>query len=163
MVGKKPGSIITIWLSRPFWGIFIYRVERSLFLIFGRFYSILRIVFIPLFNLIYAYSNVEIHYQADIKEGLLILHTSPGIIISRFTVAGRNLILTGGNIIGEKPGCGYGDIQIGNDCFMGANAVILGPVKLADHIQIGALACVVNDCLTNNLTLIGVPAKEIVR
>jgi len=42
---------------------------------------------------------------------------------------------------------------------MGANAVIIGPVTLGNKINIGASACVVKDCLTDGVSLMGVPAK----
>jgi serine acetyltransferase len=74
-------------------------------------------------------------------------------------VIGKNLTLTGGNIIGAKPGCKYGDIHIGDNCTLGANAVILGPIKLANGIKLGACACAVIDCLVENAALVGVPAK----
>lgn len=72
MLGKYKIRMIHIWLSRAFWGIFIYRLERGLYLTIGRPYEIIRIILIPFFNLIQAYSNIEIHYKADIGPGLLI-------------------------------------------------------------------------------------------
>ena len=158
MMGKHKIRILHIWLSRGFWGIFIYRIERGLFLLIGKHYKIVRVIFIPFYNIIGAYSNIEINYNADIKGGLLVLHPSVGIVISRFSVIGENLTLTGGNIIGGKEGCSFGDISIGNNCSLGANAVIIGPITLANGITIGASACVIKDCTTDNTTLLGVPA-----
>ena len=66
LLGKHKIRIVHIWLSRVFWGIFLYRFERSLFLSFGKFYGYARIVLIPLYNLLQAYSNMDIHYKADI-------------------------------------------------------------------------------------------------
>jgi serine acetyltransferase len=158
MLGKYKIRILHIWLSRGFWGIFLYRLERGLFLLIGKHYKIVRVVFIPFYNIIGAYSNIEINYNADIKGGLLVLHPSVGIVISRFSVIGENLTLTGGNIIGGKEGCNYGDIRIGDNCSLGANAVIIGPITLANGITIGASACVIHDCIIENATLRGVPA-----
>ena len=105
MLGKHKIRIIHIWLSRSFAGIFIYRLERSLFLVFGNSYGYLRILFIPITNLIQAYSNIDIHYKANIKGGILILHPSVGCVISGKTIIGQNLTLTGGNIIGVRSRC----------------------------------------------------------
>ena len=160
MLGKHKVRILHIWLGRVFWGILLYRIERGLFLLVGKNYKILRVLFVPFFNIVNAYTNIEINYNADIKGGLLVLHPSVGIVVSRFSVIGENLALTGGNIIGAKTGCNYGDISIGDNCTLGANAVIIGPIKLANGITIGASACVINDCLTDNATLLGVPAAE---
>lgn len=158
MLGKHKVRILHIWLSRAFCGIFVYRLERSLHLLIGSNYKIIRVILIPIYNLLYAYSNIEINYNADIKGGISILHPSAGIVISRFSSIGRNLTLTGGNIIGSNPGATLGDIQIGNNCYLGANAVIIGPIKLGNDITVAALACVVKDCEENNMVLRGVPA-----
>lgn len=161
MLGKRKIRIIHIWLSRAFWGIFIYRIERALYLSIGRPYESGRVILIPILNLIQAYSNIDLNYRADIKGGLLILHPSAGIVISGRANIGSNLTLTGGNIIGAKPGCPYGGIKLGDLCQLGANAVIIGPLALGNGIKIGASACVINDCLEDNKTLIGVPARQV--
>jgi serine O-acetyltransferase len=159
MLGKYKIRILHIWLSRVFWGIFLYRMERGLFLLLGRPYEFIRIIFIPIFNLVQSYSNMDLNYKSDIKGGLLVLHPSIGIVISGYAVIGENLTLTGGNVIGGKAGCGPGDIQIGNNCELGANAVIIGPIKLGNGINVGASACVIKDCMEDNVALVGVPAR----
>lgn len=161
MQGKHKIRILHLWLGRVFWGILLYRMERSGFLLFGKAYGYIRIIFIPIFNLIQAYSNLDIHYKADIKGGLLVLHPSVGVVVSGLSVIGKNFTLTGGNVIGGRAGCKPGEIIIGEHCNMGANAVVLGPVVLGNNISIGASACVVHDCITDNVSLIGVPARII--
>lgn len=161
MLGKYKIRILHIWLSRVFWGILLYRTERGMYLLLGKPYEIIRVLFVPIFNLIQAYSNIDLHYKADIKGGLSILHASAGVVISGFAVIGSNITLTGGNVIGSRPGCKFGDIKIGDNCMLGANAVVLGPIELGSNIKIGAAACVVKDCLLEGATLIGVPAKMV--
>ncbi len=102
MVGRQKFRILYVCFSRDFWGIGLYRLERILFSLFGGAYAYIRIIFIPLFNIIQAYSNLDIHYHAQIKGGLLVLHPSVGVVISGFSIIGSNLTLTGGNIIGSK-------------------------------------------------------------
>ncbi len=161
MLGKHKIRIIHLWLSRVFIGIFLYRLERSLFLLFGRFYGIIRVPFIPIFNILQSYSNLEIHYKADIKGGLMVLHASVGTVISGQSVIGENLTLTGGNVIGAKKSCPKGTFVIGDNCYFGANATLIGPLILGNNNNIGAGACVVKDFKMDNITLVGVPAKEI--
>ena len=151
--------IIYIWFSRFFWGITLYRFERSMFLLIGKQYSYIRIIFMPLYYLVQAYSNIEIPYLANIEGGVYILHPSVGVVISGRAVIGKNLTLTGGNIIGAKPGTKMGDIIIGDNCLLGANSTVIGPIKLGNNIETGSLACVVKDCLIDGSVLIGVPAK----
>jgi serine O-acetyltransferase len=161
LIGKKRARILNIWLSRSFWGVLTYRFERGLFMTFGSGYRIIRFPLSPMYYLIQQYTNIEIHYASDIKGGIKILHPSAGVVISGLAVIGCNITLTGGNIIGVRSKCKHGDIQIGGGCTMGANAVILGPIKLGNDLRIGALACVVKDCLDDGATLIGVPAKKL--
>jgi serine acetyltransferase len=161
VLGRNKFRIILLAFSRVFWGLFLYRTERSLYLIVGSKYSYLRVILTPIFNIIQAYSNMDIHYKAKIKGGLIILHPSIGVVVSGLSDIGSNLTLTGGNIIGTKIKGEWGCIKIGDNCNLGANSTIIGPIILANDIKIGASACVVKDCLENNSSLIGVPAKKV--
>jgi len=149
-----------IWLSFSIIGIFFYRLERGLFLIFGNFYRFLRVPLSPLLYLIEALSHVDINYHADIKGGLVILHHSMGVVINGGAIIGKNLTLTGGNVIGGKKSFKRGDFVIGDNCFLGANAVIMGPLIMGNSVAVGASACVVKDVPTD-ATVGGVPAKII--
>jgi len=146
-------------MSRSFWGILEYRVERFFFLVFGNWYRFIRLPFIPALNLIQAYSNIEIPYRAEIKGGLQIFHPSAGIVVSQFAVIGEDVILYGGNVIGTRELHRGGVIRIGSRCILGANSVVLGPVHIANGCRIGALACVIHDCHSEGASLVGVPAK----
>ncbi|MES2812690.1 MAG: DapH/DapD/GlmU-related protein [Bacteroidota bacterium] len=159
MLGKRKIRILYIWMSRSFWGVLLYRMERGSLISLGKPYEIIRILFLPIINLIQAYSNLEIHYKANIKGGLYVLHPSMGIVISGKSVIESNLTLTGGNVIGVSKKCTEGEFVIGNNCNLGANAVILGPVKIGNNIKIGALSCVTKDFLESGVTLVGIPAK----
>ena len=161
LLGKHKIRILHIWMGRIFWGLLLYRFERGLYTSIGRPYQYLRVLFIPIYNLIQAYSNLEIHYKADIKGGLLVLHASAGCVISGLSNIGENFTLTGGNVIGGREGCKRGDLTIGDNCSVGANAVILGPVKLGNNIEVAASSLVVNDCIQDNCLLLGIPAKAI--
>ncbi|RLD59978.1 MAG: serine acetyltransferase [Bacteroidetes bacterium] len=157
MLGKHKIRILHIWLSRSFLGIFLYRFERSLFLLFGDLYGFIRVPFIPIQLILQSYSNIDIHYKANIKGGLLVLHSSVGCVISGQVVIGENLTLTGGNVIGVSNN--NKSFIIGDNCSLGANATIIGPLVLGNFIKIGASACVVKDCLENGSVLVGVPAS----
>lgn len=145
MLGKHKIRILHILLSRSFIGVFLYRLERSLYLVLGKTYPIIRILFLPLILSMQSYSNIDIHYKSTIKVGLLILHPSVGCVISRAAHIDKNLTLVGGNVIGLKEDSSSVKFSIGDHCSLGANATILGPLKLGNGIKIGASACVVHD------------------
>ncbi len=159
MLGKKKYRVLYIWLNRAFLGVLLYRMERGFFLTFGKPYTVLRILFLPLINMIHAITNIDIHYFSNIGGGLVILHPAIGVVISGKAIIGSNLTLTGGNVIGINKTTKMGTFVIGKNCEVGANAVILGPIMLGDNIKIGALACVTKDCLMPNSILVGVPAQ----
>jgi len=161
IIGEKKYRWLFVWISRQFVGIFIYRLERSLYLLLGNVYPVLRILFLPILNVLQAYSNIEIHYKSDIKGGILILHPSMGVVISAYARIGKNLTLTGGNVLGVSKHKNNGSYCIGDSCELGANATIIGPVQLGSHIKIGANACVVKSFKSDRLTLVGVPSKPL--
>lgn len=161
MVGRRKLRLVYIWLGRAFWGILSYRLERSIYLLMPKMYHIFRVPLTPLINLLEAYSNIEIHYQAEIQGGLVILHPAMGVVISSEAVIGKNLTLTGGNVIGIKANYHGERFAIGDNCNFGANATLIGPLILGHHTSIGASACVVHDCVPDHCILVGVPAKPI--
>lgn len=50
---------------------------------------------------------------------------------------------------------------IGDNVDIGVGAKIIGPVRVADNVKIGANAVVTKSCETPSAVLIGVPAKAI--
>ena len=93
-----------------------------------------------------------------IDEGLIIYHSGE-IVVSGLAKCGKNLKLHGNNCIGNKGLDGYAPI-IGNNCDVGFGAVIIGDVVLGDDIKVGANA-VVNKNFKSNQTIAGIPAKTI--
>ncbi len=161
LAGSQKLRMLYLWLSRASVGILLYRLERMMFLLFGNTWKIIRIAFLPFFLPLYAYSNLEISYLADIGPGITVLHPSLGVVVSSFVTIGKNLTLTGGNIIGGKKEVRKGKrFIIGDNANFGANAVILGPVTLGNNIIIGAMA-MVNKNFESNSMIAGVPAKKI--
>jgi serine acetyltransferase len=145
-----------IWMSFSIIGIFFYRLERGLYLLFGESYRFIRIILLPILVFVEALSHLDISYHADIGGGMMILHNAVGVVISGQAKIGKNLTLIGGNVIGAKI---KGKISIGDNCTMGANAVIIGPLEIGDNVTIGASACVVKNCPSNAI-MVGVPAKN---
>lgn len=135
-----------VWFSDGFWTLASYRLSRCSYLLLGRGWPALRVVAAPVLFALRPWSGrCEIHYLADIERGLRILHPTLGVVISGKTVAGKYLILVGGNCIGARGAIAHGDIRIGDNVTLGANACVLGPVRIGDDVQIGASALVVTD------------------
>lgn len=78
---------------------------------------------------------IVVHYNAKIGKNCTI----------------HQFVTIGGDGFGNAP-------QIGDNCFIGAGAVIVGNIKIGNNVTIGANAVIVND-VPDNATLGGVPAK----
>jgi serine acetyltransferase len=163
LLGRHKRRILVIWFTPAFVGIWWYRFERSLYLLLGNAYSILRIPLMPLGALLLAYSRLDINYKADIGPGLAVKHPALGVVVSAYVRAGKNLSMVGGNVIGVAKRCTQDEFIIGDNCTLGANAVILGPVVLGNDILIGASSCVVKSYEGDDLVLTGVPAKPLMK
>ena len=161
MYGKDKWRLLIIIFSRSFVGILFYRIERSLFLLFGKSYRYVRVPFVPFLNLVQAYSNIDIHYKADIEGGLSILHPSLGVVVSGKLRCGEGLTLVGGNVIGVEAQKDSNHFYLGENCQMGANASIIGPIILGPNIKIGAQSCVVHNFENGEIILGGIPAKSL--
>lgn len=62
--------------------------------------------------------------------------------------------------IGATGGADKGP-EIGDYCFIGSGVRVIGDIKIADKVALGANAVVVRDILENSSTWAGVPAKKI--
>ncbi len=149
------------WFTGGFWAIASYRIERSLYLLLGKGYPAIRILFTPLIFLLSPwFGRVEIHYRADIGKGFLILHPSLGAVVCGSSVIGDSLTLTGGNCIGGRKKMRDGEINIGNNVTLGINAMVLGPVKVGNNVQISPGAVVTND-VEDNKIVVALPSRVI--
>ena len=93
------------------------------------------------------------------EEGLTIFHTG-SIIVNSEARIGKNCKLHGNNCIGNN---GLTNLcpKIGNNVDIGFGAVIIGDVRIADNIIIGANAVVNKSFLEPGITIAGVPAKRV--
>lgn len=158
--GKHWFRMLYMWIGGGILGILFYRIERGMYLTLRGAYPYVRVLFYPLLCLVQAYSHFEINYRAEIGPGLLVLHNSMGVTINGGAIIGKNMTLTGGNIIGGNKAFNRGDFVIGESVSLGANAVIIGPVKVGNNVKVGASACVVKD-VPNNVIVVGVPARKV--
>jgi serine O-acetyltransferase len=98
----------------------------------------------------------EIPYQVSIGEGTVFIHNALGIVIHPEAKIGmHNKIMQNVTIGGRN---GRGVPKIGNYCFIGAGACILGDVTIGDNVMIGANAVVLID-VPDNMVAVGVPAQ----
>lgn len=89
--------------------------------------------------------------------GLSIAHYGP-IIINTKTTIGSNCRIHVGVNIGELDGLAP---SIGNNCYIGPGVKLYGDINIGDDVKIGANAVVNKSFTQNNISIAGVPAKII--
>ena len=90
--------------------------------------------------------------------GLTIYHHGE-IIVNERAQIGADAKLHGGNCIGNN-GKNDGVPKIGDGLDLGIGAKIIGNVSIGNNICVGANAVVTKSFFGDNLTLIGIPAKQ---
>lgn len=93
-------------------------------------------------------------------EGLRIEHYG-SIIVNPKARIGKNCIIHGNCCIGSKGGYPDESPIIGDNVDIGQFAQVLGGIRIADGVRIGAGAVVVEDILQPGVTVVGVPGKII--
>lgn len=103
-------------------------------------------------------TGIEIHPGAKIGKELFIDH-GMGVVIGETSIIGDNVLLYQGVTLGgtglEK---GKRHPTIGNDVVVGTGAKILGNITIGDNSYIGANAVVIKDVPPNS-TVVGVPGR----
>lgn len=101
--------------------------------------------------------GIEIHPAATIGRRFLIDH-GMGIVIGQTAIIGDDCLLYQGVTLGMTGHHGgKRHPTLGDNVMVGANATILGDIRVGDNVKVGAGAVVVHD-VPANVTVAGVPA-----
>ena len=159
--GNK-STIILIITNQGLWALFVYRVSNSIYKsklpkIIKRMLLIFAVIYQKWIEII---TGISIPYTSEIGAGFYIGHFG-GIIINASAVIGVNCNISQGVTIGvsgreEKRGVPV----IGDNVYIGVNAVIAGKITVGDNCVIGANSLVINSVEANK-TVLGVPAVVI--
>ncbi len=94
----------------------------------------------------------------SVEAGLVLMH--PGFRrIPAYVRCGKNCTMLPMVLFGKKrPDVENMYIEVGDNCYIGTGATILGPVKIGNNVTIAAGAVVLSD-VPDNAVVGGVPAK----
>lgn len=147
--------------SAGFLAVLIYRVERALFLQFGRGYVVVRSLLAPVRMILRPLrSNCDLQYTAQIGGEFQVQHPQMGLTVSGRSTIGDRVIMAGGNTLASRHrGSSHGDLVIGDDVTIGMNAIIFGPVRVGDNAIVGAGAIVTRDVAEGD-RVAGAPARS---
>ena len=122
-------------------------------------------------NIMYGYYNF-LHRKNCLKYNITIAPNvvGPGLKLvhvgfRRFGAPGMKI---GSNctvlpmvLLGKKrPDSNLSDFEIGDNCYFGAGAIVMGPIKIGNNVTIGAGAVVTKD-IPDNSVVVGNPARVI--
>ncbi|MFR5602156.1 MAG: serine O-acetyltransferase [Lachnospiraceae bacterium] len=108
------------------------------------------------------FTLIEIHPGAQLGHGILIDHGS-GVVIGETTIMGDNCtIYQGVTLGGVGTQKGKRHPTLGNNVTVGAGAKILGSFEVGDNCTIAANAVLLKP-LEDNITAVGVPARAVKR
>lgn len=105
-------------------------------------------------RLIYILFNCSIPVTTQLEEGVEIVH-GIGIVLHQYSIIGRGTKIYQNVTIGNANGP-----KIGENCIIGSGACILGDIIIGNNVKIGANAVVLTD-VPDNCTAVGVPARII--
>lgn len=100
--------------------------------------------------------NCFIPINADIDERIIFPHEMYGIFISQGAKIGKNCVMFHQTTIGSnniKDSKNIGTPVIGDNCYIGAGAKVIGNVKIGNNVRIGANCCVSTD-IPDNATVV---------
>lgn len=106
------------------------------------------------------FTGIEIHPAALIGRGLLIDHGC-GVVIGETAIVGDNCTIFHGVTLGgrgDKKGKRHPTLH--NGVFVGAGAKILGNIEIGNNVKIGANAVVLTN-IPDDSTAVGVPARVV--
>ena len=110
-----------------------------------------------LYRLIYFVNNCHVHYATEIGEGTTLAYGGIGVVIHKDAVIGKNCVIESNVTIGGRNSNPKVPV-IGDNVFIGTGARVLGDVHVGNNSIIGANAVVIRD-VPDNCSVAGVPAK----
>jgi serine O-acetyltransferase len=145
------------WSAQGFWALLIYRFGRWRY---GIQWTLPRkacsLVYKILFKLVQIVAGIELPCEVVLGKNFVIDH-SGGIVISGYAKFGDNCRIRNGVVVGlgrvDEP-CAP---AIGNNVDIGTGAKVLGNITIGDNVLIGANAVVIRDVPANSIA-VGVPA-----
>lgn len=115
-------------------------------------------------NVIFLLFNSYIPNSATLGKGTIFAYGAIGVVLHSNAKVGDGCVLGQGITIGAAEGYVTSEVNrcpvIGNNCYIGAGAKIIGDISIGNNCQIGASAVVLKDVPDNSI-VVGIPARVI--
>ena len=160
---KYGGNFFSIvFLTQGYWAVFQYRIANYCYkkIRFFPFNFIAKMLMILWQKGIEITTGISIPATVSIGHSFYIGHFG-GIILNANCVIGNNCNISQGVTIGVS-GLGEkrGVPKLGNNVYIGANAVLVGKILVNDNVLIAACS-LINSDVEQDAVMLGVPAKVV--
>lgn len=158
----NPRDIKNVFLifEQGIWAVTAYRFNRMLFNVqIPLVKTLLRIIAFFIFKIMEILTGISLPPATKIGKGLYVGHFGY-CIVHQDAILGENCSLGPGVVIGARGVGKKGVPRLGNNVYVGTGAKIIGEVIIGDNVRIGANAVVLEN-VPNNSTVVGVPGKII--
>ena len=157
---NNKSAIVLLFTTQGLWALMVYRVFNSIYR--SRLHIVIKkpilILGVICQKWIEIVASIALPYSAQIGQSFYIGHFG-GIIINAQAVIGDNCNISQGVTIGVSGRCNKRGIpRIGNNVYIGANAVVAGNIVIGDNCVIAGNSLVISS-IEPNKTVMGVPAK----
>lgn len=102
--------------------------------------------------------SADIPIDIKIGQNSVLKHNGLGVVLHEKTIIGNNVVIMQNVTMGGRNGRGAPIIE--DNVFIGAGACILGEILIGANSMIGANAVVIND-VASNTVVGGIPAKKL--
>lgn len=145
------------WASQGFWVLLVYRFGRWRYTVRPALLrKVFSLLYKILFKLVQILTGVELPCEVGIGKNFVIDHFG-GIVISGYACFGDDCRIRNGVVVGLKNTEEPCAPVFGNNVDIGTGAKILGNIRIGNNVVIGANAVVLIDVPDNSLA-VGVPA-----
>jgi serine O-acetyltransferase len=157
---SNKSTLVVLLTQQGLWAIFVYRISNVLYnsKMPNSLKRLLLLFSVFAQKIIEILTGISLPYSATIGHSFYIGHFG-GVIINSQSVIGDNCNISQGVTIGVSGRHKFRGVPIiGNNVYIGVNAVVAGKITIGDNCVIGANSLVVNS-FEDNRTILGVPAK----
>lgn len=148
------------FLRPGFWVMIVYRFGQWRYTIRSGFLrKPASLIYKVMYLAVQLITGIELPCEVPVGKGFRIDHHG-GIVVSGFASFGENCVLRNGVTVGLQREDEPAAPQVGNNVSFGAGCKVLGNIKIGDNVNIGANAVVIKDVPANSLA-VGIPAKII--
>jgi serine O-acetyltransferase len=145
------------WGAQGFWVMLVYRLGRWRYTLriklVRKFFSM---IYRVLFKIVQIMTGIEFPCEVVVGRNFIIDHFG-GVIVSGYAQFGDNCRIRNGVVIGLQTVDNPCAPRIGNNVDVGAGAKILGDIVIGDNVLVGANAVVTKD-VPGNSVVYGIPA-----